>query len=264
MQDKKMLVLGDNKTLMHVAMRWATESGFHRRVAFAQSLTSGSSPTIRDDFGLVPTSLPVLSLRSESTIAAIIADYQSVVSLHCHQIFPECLVTQVPCVNLHPGSLANGRGMYPYVFSLALREPTGATLHMMDRDVDHGPILAYRPVDVYSWDTCDTLYARVQSAECSLLLEWLPRLLMQDYNGGFCEHGGAVRATLPRTKQDYEQFRKLDLSQPTTLGGAICRLASLTFGEQSNAYFVDDDGAIVRVRIVMDREKPSAEATGPK
>jgi phosphoribosylglycinamide formyltransferase-1 len=42
---------------------------------------------------------------------------------------------------------------------------TGTTVHIVDEDVDHGPIVYQVPVPVHDGDTHESLKARVQRAE---------------------------------------------------------------------------------------------------
>ena len=69
-------------------------------------------------------------------------------------------------LNIHPALLPSFRGMD--AFSQALEygvKWTGTTVHIVDEDVDHGPIVYQRPVRVLQNDTHDSLKARIQRAE---------------------------------------------------------------------------------------------------
>ncbi|MCX6672995.1 MAG: phosphoribosylglycinamide formyltransferase [Methanothrix sp.] len=69
-------------------------------------------------------------------------------------------------LNIHPALLPSFRGMD--AFSQALEygvKWTGTTVHIVDEDVDHGPIVYQRPVIVLENDTHDRLKARIQRAE---------------------------------------------------------------------------------------------------
>jgi phosphoribosylglycinamide formyltransferase-1 len=69
-------------------------------------------------------------------------------------------------LNIHPALLPSFRGMD--AFSQALEygvKWTGTTVHIVDEDVDHGPIVYQRPVPVLENDTHESLKARIQRAE---------------------------------------------------------------------------------------------------
>jgi phosphoribosylglycinamide formyltransferase-1 len=69
-------------------------------------------------------------------------------------------------LNIHPALLPSFRGMD--AFQQALDHGvkwTGTTIHIVDEDVDHGPIILQVPVPVRDDDSHDRLKARVQRAE---------------------------------------------------------------------------------------------------
>ncbi len=82
-------------------------------------------------------------------------------------------------LNIHPARLPayGGKGMYgDFVHQavLAAKETvTGATVHVVDEEYDHGPTLAQCAVPVSPDDTVETLRARVMAAEPLLYIETL-------------------------------------------------------------------------------------------
>ncbi len=69
-------------------------------------------------------------------------------------------------LNIHPALLPSFRGMD--AFQQALDHGvkwTGTTIHIVDEDVDHGPIIYQVPVPVRENDTHESLKARIQRAE---------------------------------------------------------------------------------------------------
>ena len=77
-------------------------------------------------------------------------------------------------VNIHPALLPafGGKGMYGrHVHEAVLAygaKVSGCTVHFVDDQYDHGPVIAQRAVAVEDDDTPDTLAARVFAAECEL------------------------------------------------------------------------------------------------
>lgn len=85
-------------------------------------------------------------------------------------------------LNVHPALLPRfgGQGMYgarvhEAVLAAAERE-TGVTIHAVDEEYDHGPILAQCRVPVVPGDTAETLAARVLEREHTFLVETLERI----------------------------------------------------------------------------------------
>jgi phosphoribosylglycinamide formyltransferase 1 len=82
-------------------------------------------------------------------------------------------------INTHPSLLPAFRGAH------AVREAlehgvklTGSTVHLVDEEVDHGPIVAQRAVAVHPDDDEDRLHARIKAVEHALFPEcvgWLCR-----------------------------------------------------------------------------------------
>jgi len=74
-------------------------------------------------------------------------------------------------VNIHPALVPSfcGSGMYGHhVHEAVLKagvKVTGCTVHFVDNQYDHGPIIWQQPVPVFADDTPDTLAARVFEAE---------------------------------------------------------------------------------------------------
>jgi len=74
-------------------------------------------------------------------------------------------------INIHPSLLPDFAGTMDAV-SMALEAgvaATGCTVHVVTNDVDQGPILAQRRVEVRSDDTVESLRERIQAEEHSLL-----------------------------------------------------------------------------------------------
>ncbi|MEL6108415.1 MAG: formyltransferase family protein, partial [Planctomycetota bacterium] len=97
-----------------------------------------------------------------------------------HVLIPEDYADRV--INIHPSLLPafGGQGMYGHhVHSAAIERGvtiSGCTVHFVDNEYDHGPILLQRACDVLPDDTPDTLAARVFEQECDALPEALRRL----------------------------------------------------------------------------------------
>lgn len=69
-------------------------------------------------------------------------------------------------LNIHPALLPSFRGMNAFQQALDYGAHwTGTTVHIVDEDVDHGPILYQVPVPIKEDDTYESLKARVQRAE---------------------------------------------------------------------------------------------------
>lgn len=69
-------------------------------------------------------------------------------------------------LNIHPSLLPAFPGARAVEAALAHGvRVTGVTVHLVDEKVDHGPIIAQRPVEVRDGDTLESLHGRIQSVE---------------------------------------------------------------------------------------------------
>ena len=97
-----------------------------------------------------------------------------------HLLIPDDYENRV--VNIHPSLVPSfcGKGYYGLRVHQAVLDygakVSGCTVHFVDNQYDHGPIIAQRCCPVHADDTPQTLQARVFSLECDLypqVLSWL-------------------------------------------------------------------------------------------
>lgn len=189
-----------------------------------------------------------ISLKEETE--AFFSQYDLFMSLHCKQIFPTRLVNNYRCINIHPGLNPYNRGWYPQVFSILNKFPAGVTIHEMDEELDHGPIIAQQEVEIFEHETSFDVYQKIQQTEISLLRTHLDDIVHHRYVAYTMQHEGNVNY-----KADFERLLEIDLDQKLTFREALDLLRATTFPEYNNAFFYDRDGAKVYVSINMRCEK---------
>ena len=97
-----------------------------------------------------------------------------------HVLIPPDFENRV--LNIHPALLPafGGKGMYGLRVHEAVlaagEKMSGCTVHFVDNEYDHGPIVLQRQVEVRDNDSPQTLQARVFAAECEAYPEALERL----------------------------------------------------------------------------------------
>jgi phosphoribosylglycinamide formyltransferase 1 len=98
-------------------------------------------------------------------------------------------------LNIHPALLPSfgGKGMYGHHVHEAVLQygakASGCSVHFVDDQYDHGPIVAQRAVEVRDDDTPDSLAARVFRAEC----EVYPEVIRSVIDGKLIVEGRHVR-----------------------------------------------------------------------
>lgn len=99
-------------------------------------------------------------LVAEGIDCVALAGYMRIVGPQLIAAFPERIV------NLHPALLPAFPGMRSVADALEWGvKVTGVTVHLVDEEVDHGPIVAQEPVPVLPDDDLDSLLARVHETE---------------------------------------------------------------------------------------------------
>lgn len=88
-------------------------------------------------------------------------------------------------INLHPSLLPAFAGAHAVRDALDYGvKVTGSTVHFVDREVDHGPIIMQKPVPVRSGDDEESLHRRIKALEHRLLPEvcrlWFQRRVHLD------------------------------------------------------------------------------------
>jgi formyltetrahydrofolate-dependent phosphoribosylglycinamide formyltransferase len=100
-------------------------------------------------------------------------------------------------MNVHPALIPAfcGKGMYGHLVHEAVLasgvKVTGCTVHFVDNEYDHGPIILQKAVEVRPDDTAETLAERVQAAE----RECYPEAVRLFAEGRLAIDGSRVRIT---------------------------------------------------------------------
>src|SRR5262249_8774809 len=68
--------------------------------------------------------------------------------------------------NIHGSLLPFGRGPHPHIWGWINGEPHGVTIHKMSAEIDKGPIIVQREVELEPWENSinSTMYALVDAA----------------------------------------------------------------------------------------------------
>jgi formyltetrahydrofolate-dependent phosphoribosylglycinamide formyltransferase len=124
--------------------------------------------------------IATIVLRDYSDVAELrdaLIDADLVVLAGYLRLVPPALIAHFPArmINIHPALLPafGGPGMYGRRLHEAVLASgvaiSGATVHYVDEQYDHGPIIAQWPVPVMPGDDADKLAARVLEVEHRLL-----------------------------------------------------------------------------------------------
>ena len=116
----------------------------------------------RDDF----TSGVCDAAQAHGADGLVLAGFMRILAPTAMERFPDAII------NVHPALLPSFPGAHAVEQALEFGVTyTGVTVHFVDEQVDHGPIIAQRPVRVHPGDDADTLHARIREVEHELLPE---------------------------------------------------------------------------------------------
>lgn len=179
----------------------------------------------------------------------LISGYQLGFSLHCKQIFPRELVESVRCINIHPGLNPHNRGWFPQVFSIINKKPFGASIHLMDSEVDHGDIICQQEVKIFDWDVSKSAYERVLDIEYELFSKYFDKLINANYETKKMIGKGNYNSI-----ENYKSLLEIDLDKKVTMREAIDYLRAMTHLPYKNAYFQTEDGKVY-VSVILEKEE---------
>ena len=134
---KKVLVISDNPLLTHFFQKECEL----QKIEDSAVIQYRYSPVNRNPSPMIALGAVPIDLKDKQALSCITNNYNLIISLHCKQIFPSNLVKSITCINIHPGYNPYNRGWFPQVFSIINSKPIGATIHVMDENIDHGPII---------------------------------------------------------------------------------------------------------------------------
>ena len=197
------------------------------------------------DFVNVQNISPIIIKNS---INIFVNKYEKIFSLHSRQFFPKELVNSIMCINVHPGYNPNNRGWYPQVFSIINNEIIGATIHIMDEQLDHGDIIDRKKVKKYIWDTSESLYDRILEAEVFLLEKNLIPILNNSFTFFPPENIGKIYY-----KKDFKELCKINLNKKGTFLEFYNLLRALSHGNFDNAYFIAENDEKIFIKIMVSK-----------
>ena len=82
-------------------------------------------------------------------------------------------IPEIGVVNVHPGYLPDVKGNNPYIWAIIHDLPQGCTVHFIDEDIDTGPVILRRKIDLHIIDSYPHLLAEINHVCGELLQEAL-------------------------------------------------------------------------------------------
>jgi methionyl-tRNA formyltransferase len=235
------LILSDNYPLLHSAIQSC------KRRALDGVQFACSPKTTAECETLVQSGVArKCDIKAEQQ--TLLENFSLVISLHCRQVFPAAVVSGIPCINFHPGFSPHNRGWFPHVFSMINGKPAGITIHEMDEQIDHGPIIYQERIEIGVSDVSRDVYTRIIEREKILFEEWIERIIRNQYVARPPAEEGNYNS-----KKDFEQLREMRLDETSTARELLNYLRAMSFRGYNNAWFRDENGKRWFVSVQIER-----------
>jgi methionyl-tRNA formyltransferase len=181
-------------------------------------------------------------------LSCLIGKYDLIISAHCKKIFDKKLIESTRIINIHPGFNPYNRGMYPHVFSIINRLPTGATIHEVDEKIDNGDIIYQKEVILNKYDDSKSLHEQIMKIELELFEDNFNEIIFGTYTKTKPKNKGNINY-----KSDFNKLLEINLSDYDTFENHINKLRALTYGDYKNAFFYDTDGSKIYIQIKLSK-----------
>ena len=237
-------MLSDHPDLTKVFRKLVQDMGYPEHT-FSYGNSPSQDPHTFNQIDSV--SIKSYDLTASEIVDKLIKEFDLILSLHCKQIFPFKLVSRVKCINVHPGYNPINRGWFPQVFAIKNNLKFGATIHEMDEKIDNGLIIDRIVVPINKWETSLEVYNKVIFAELDLLSKNLNNILENNYSGF-----QPVERSNVFYKKDFKRLCVLDLNKVATFEEFIDHLRAVSHGKYRNAYFYDNDGNKIYIKIELE------------
>jgi methionyl-tRNA formyltransferase len=96
------------------------------------------------------------------------------------------------CFNFHPAILPEYRGIGAYTWVILNEEKeSGVTLHLIDEEIDHGPIIDIERFPITDSDSAGTVYAKAEATILRMFQRWYELLVAGDFTATEQDHSRA-------------------------------------------------------------------------
>lgn len=126
-------------------------------------------------------------------------------------------------VNLHISYLPWNRGADPNLWSVLEDTPKGVTIHVLDAEIDTGPILVQREIAVLEGDTLKTMYDRLSHAMEELFCDSWSGIRVGAIQSVPQSGEGTVHRSTDKARYEHLLISGWDTPLDKLVGGALRR-----------------------------------------
>ena len=91
-------------------------------------------------------------------------------------IIDETIISNYRIINSHPSILPLNKGLDALKWAIYNKDPLGVTSHLITKNVDDGPIILQKKIDVYEKDTFHLIASKLYELEIKILVDSIDNL----------------------------------------------------------------------------------------
>jgi len=169
------------------------------------------------------------------------------VSILFGHIFPRAIVDifNRRLINLHPSLLPIGRGADPIFWSVVEKLPQGASIHVVNEEIDSGEILVQEELPIDSWLTSGEIYELAMKKLYQLFTDFYP-----GWNVYTQSKPQLGKGTFHRS-QELDELRLRITESPGTLFEYLNLIQALTYNDNRRARIVLPNNQIWEVTLQL-------------
>ena len=159
-------------------------------------------------------------------------------------------MVNTPLINFHLSLLPYNRGKNPNVWPILRGSPAGVTIHIIDSNIDSGPILFQEEVGVDILDTGESLYKKLCFQIVSLFKIHCDEILYDDY---YVKENNKLLGSL-NLSSDLILAKQINLESLASPLEFLNQLRAFTFPPYESAFFIYE-GRKIHVRIILSEDR---------
>lgn len=248
----KFVFAGDRQISVNI-LKWIIDRGY---TPSALMVSNGKNESHADEL------IKISNLSDDRVfIGNSFSEPASIVTLNSLQIdyfigihFPYIIssevlnIPKIGFLNLHPAYLPYNKGWHTPSWAILDSTPYGATLHFMSEELDDGDIINQKEIEVKSYDTANTLYAKVLKLEEEVFYESFESIV----NFKTCRLKQQFKGSSYK-KNDLQQVREFNLEENVKVKDFLDKIRALTTNNINEiAYFKENENKIgVKIEFVQ-------------
>jgi methionyl-tRNA formyltransferase len=187
------------------------------------------------------------SFENQQSISKIVKNCQFGVSaLFGHKIPVELInAFELGIINLHPSLLPIGKGADPVAWGILLNEDQGASIHLINEEIDSGEILSQEKIESNLSMNAGEIYEVCTES----LFKQFTEIFIPWLRGDITPRIQESRSNPIRKSEELRELRTLSASEMTSVENLVRRLQALTYNDGRRPIYRDDKGRLWNIEF---------------